>query len=253
MTGRALVRAVGDEVGLTQTMVSRIDNGKTVPSMPVVRAWLDATAADPPTRRRVLALAESVHGETASWRVLHSTAPHQQQQQGLRDQQAVLIRNFQPTVIPGLLQTARYAESVISIGRSPDKPGAVAGRLARQALLDEPGRRFEFIIGEHALRWSPTPAALHGQADLLVDRMALAAVDVRVLPITASAGVTPWNNFILRTDSDGVVTAASETMLGEQGAITAVADVAVLEEAWAKLWRAALSRADAVAFIRSLA
>ena len=40
--------------------------------------------------------------------------------------------------------------------------------MARQRLLNDPGRRFEFVIAERVRRWAPGPAALAGQADRLL-------------------------------------------------------------------------------------
>jgi hypothetical protein len=66
------------------------------------------------------------------------------------------IRNFQPVLIPGLGQTESYARRVLST-----KPGAgpeeiddlVAGRMARQAILDrEDPPEFWSVIDEGALR-----------------------------------------------------------------------------------------------------
>ncbi len=86
---------------------------------------------------------------------------------------ARLIRNFQPTVIPGLLQTAEYTRSVLALGKTTDRAAALAARLERQQVLHEPGRRFEFVISEQVLRWAPGPLAQAGQIDRLLSLMTL--------------------------------------------------------------------------------
>ena len=73
------------------------------------------------------------------------------------------VRNFQPGIIPGLLQTADYALRIMEIANiqgAVDLADAVNVRLARQEALYDQGRHFEFIMTESALRWRPGPPEL---------------------------------------------------------------------------------------------
>ena len=52
---------------------------------------------------------------------------------------ATALRSFEHTLVPGLLQTPKYARAVLAIrpNTSPDElDDMVAARLARQAILD---------------------------------------------------------------------------------------------------------------------
>lgn len=68
---------------------------------------------------------------------------------------AKVIYKYEPTFVPGLLQTEEYARALLTGLRvSEDKiERTVAGRLARQELLDEETRpELQFILGEAVVR-----------------------------------------------------------------------------------------------------
>jgi transcriptional regulator with XRE-family HTH domain len=247
MSGREMAR----RTGVSQPTMSRIDRGMALPSMQVVRTWLDACGADSDTRDRVLALAEAAHGETRPWRSLFDEELHLQTQAQRRDAAAARIRNFQPTVLPGLLQTAAYAQAILGLGRSKDVAAAVATRLQRQQVLHEPGRRFEFVVAEHVLRWPPAPGALAGQADRLLALATAPSIEIAILPDTVSAGAVPWHNFVIREPADGgPTTVSTELVLGAQDDIADPDSVAIFERLWEQLWAAAAHAGEAVELIR---
>lgn len=249
MSGREMAR----RTGVSQPTMSRIDRGMALPSMQVVRTWIDACGAAADTRDRVLALAEAAHGETRPWRSLFSEELHLQSQPQERDIAAALIRNFQPTVLPGLLQTAAYAQAILGLGRSKDVAAAVATRLQRQQVLHEPGRRFEFLLSEHVLRWPPAAGALAGQADRLLALATAPSVEIAVLPDTVSAGVVPWHNFVLREPAGGgPVTVSTELVLGAQDDITDPESVGVFDDLWNRMWSVAAHGREAAELIRKL-
>ena len=247
LSGREMAR----RTKVSQPMMSRIDRGLNLPSMPVVRRWLDEVAADDDTRARVLALAEAAHSETRPWRVLFEQDGHLQAQMHGLDQASVRIRNFQPTVLPGLLQTAAYARAVLERGRTTDVAAGVAARLERQQLLHERGRHFEFVITEQLLTTPPGEGALVGQADRLLSLSTLDTVDVAVLPTGVDPGVSLWHNFVIRepADPEAGTVVSIELQHGSQ-AVSDPESVKVYEEVWDRLWAAAATGDDAVALLR---
>jgi transcriptional regulator with XRE-family HTH domain len=67
---------------------------------------------------------------------------------------ARVIYKYEPTFIPGLLQTEEYARALLrGVGHGEDEiERMVTGRLERQELLDQsPRPRLEFILGEAAV------------------------------------------------------------------------------------------------------
>lgn len=241
-------RQMAKLVGVSQPMMSRFDRGEALPRIPTIRVMLDVLTDDDDTRARLLELAEQAHGETKRWGELLTSNPHLQQKMGDHDAAATRIQNFQPTVLPGLLQTASYAQAALELGRT-DVPTAVAARLARQQILDAPGRRFEFVIAERLLRWGPGPGALAGQADRLLTLSAYDDVDLAVLPDGAHPGILVWHNFVIRRTGSGRPWVATELVHGAQE-IRDPESVRIYEDTWAKLWAASVRGDEAVALIQ---
>lgn len=247
LSGREIAR----RTGVSQPVVSRIDRGLALPAMPVVVRWLTECGADDDTQVRVLALAEWAHGETRPWKDLIEGRAHLQDDARDRNDASRVVRNFQPTIIPGLLQTAEYARAILSLGRT-DVAQAVAARISRQEVLHQPGRRFQFLIGEHALSWSPGRRALAGQLDRIVSLVTLESVDVAILR-GDTAPVIPWHNFVLREPADGSpVYVTTELFHGAQE-ILAADSVAIYTDAWDRLWKDAVHGDEAVELLRRLA
>jgi transcriptional regulator with XRE-family HTH domain len=99
---------------------------------------------------------------------------------------ATSISMFQPTVVPGLLQTAEYARAISASGgfSSELTEKHVAVRLRRQDLLQQADPPLlEVVVDEAALhRRVGGSAIMKKQLDQLAERSALPNVSVRVIP-----------------------------------------------------------------------
>ncbi|HEX6360190.1 helix-turn-helix transcriptional regulator [Actinophytocola sp.] len=100
--------------------------------------------------------------------------------------------SYEPNVVPGLLQTSRYARLLIE--QSPGLPqedidAAVGLREERQQILHRPGAgRFTFLVHEQALRLQVGgKAIMHEQLLKVLLLAGLPHVSVRVLPAFAGA------------------------------------------------------------------
>ena len=122
----------------------------------------------------------------------------------------------------------------------------VAERIRRQAVLYEPERRIELIVGETALYSAPgSPATLHGQLDRLLAVAGLDNLLLGVLPTRGPMAVLSMNGFTLHDDDLAVVeTTTAELRLDEPG------EVGVYREAFDHLWAAAATGADALRLVR---
>lgn len=247
MSGRA-GRAMGP---INQARVSRIESGKVLPSRTEVLQWLDVTVALPDERERVLAFVEAAHSETRPWADILDGRAHLQDEAQTRNAAAALIRNYQPTVVPGLLQTASYGRYVLEFGRT-DVAAALAARLDRQQLLYEPDRRFEFLLAERVLRWEPGPGALLGQLEHLASVATLESVDLAVVPESAAVAMA-WHNFVLRTPADGGPPYVTTELVHGAQEISDPASVGIYMSLWDRLWEAAVVGSEAVRLIRSAA
>lgn len=123
--------------------------------------------------------------------------------------EAVELREFQPTLIPGLIQTRAYAEQVIRIGRETDQEEItqrVEARLKRQEVLTarQPPLRLQAIITEQALMLEVGDADLRReQLDHITKVAALPNVTVQVLTLAAGAHLAVQGGFDVLTFADG--------------------------------------------------
>jgi DNA-binding XRE family transcriptional regulator len=109
------------------------------------------------------------------------------------EQAAHRLRQYAPSVIPGLLQNREYAEWVFQKGMGADDPAAVesgvAVRLERQALLNRRKPKpptLEVIIDEGVLRRTiADPVGMQKQLAHLVNVSTRPNVSVRVIPLAA--------------------------------------------------------------------
>jgi transcriptional regulator with XRE-family HTH domain len=245
-------KPLGQRIGITQSMVSRAENGRRLLDRAKIEAWLRETGVGEDVRSRTLALAEAAHSETRPWRALLEDDTHLQEEAARRNAAARLVQNFQPTVLPGLLQTADYARAIIplaDITGTMDHRAALAARIERQGVIREPGRRFAFLIAERLLRWEPAPGTLAPQLAQLRAALDLDAVELGVLP-DGYAGALPWHNFVLRypVDEDEPPYVALELIHGEEK-ITDEDAVQAYRGLWSRLWDAAVTGDDAAALL----
>lgn len=205
LSGRDVARLIG----VSQAHVSRVENGQAVPPLPQVSAWADVVRANDDTRALLAVLAEAAVNEVDSWRTRFDAGlPAMQQNVHEIEAAAGTLCYFQPSIVPGLLQTAEYARRVFEITDVRgwgDHAAAVAARLERQQILYQPGKHFEFLLTEAALRLRiGPPHVIRGQVDHVASLMSLDTVEVGLIPLDADARVIPWSGFNLYDDiADG--------------------------------------------------
>lgn len=254
LSGRDLAARIRDSgLDMSQSKVSRIESGTATVIRPEVQAWADATNAAPGTRERLIELAEAAFTELAAWRsAVRADTRHVQDQVRAREATAHTVRNFQPTVIPGLLQTPEYAHWMIplaDIAGVVDHAASAAARLERQPALFDTDRRFEFLIGECALHWNPAPAmeVLVAQLDRVASLAAMDSVHIGVLPIDGQGVATPWSNFVIY---EGDETFVMVELIHAGLRIADPEDVELYRGLYDRLWKRAAKGSDAVALIQ---
>jgi transcriptional regulator with XRE-family HTH domain len=170
-----------------QSRISRVESGKTRISPEEVRQWLDAAGAPADTYNQVLDLAERAEVEVVSWTDAHSNgwAAHQNDYAAI-EREASRILIWQPSVIPGLMQSGAYVRHFLANMRHlPERQVAdgVAARLDRQDVLYQPNTHLEVVIAEHVLRHRFGGAKVMAEQLHRVASLAqLPSVDLAVLP-----------------------------------------------------------------------
>ncbi|MGH3873448.1 MAG: helix-turn-helix domain-containing protein [Pseudonocardiaceae bacterium] len=269
----AELRALRDKAGLTGEQVieqvgwasasklSRIENGRTRPDLSDILDLLDLYEVTGADREKLIAIGRDAANTRGWWR---SFADLGHRQRGYAELEAgvVELRQYQQSMIPGLLQTPDYARtrvhSELSMHESLDVEAEVAARQARQAVLTaENPPRYQAIIDEAALRRHAAPAeVLAAQLARLVELSAQPAVTLRVLPLDARIGdyYVPHTSFSLYRfadpeDPDIVVleTLTSDLHLGDEE------DVSRYRLLFDWLAAAALPPEESVTFLAGLA
>lgn len=205
LTGGQLAEAVGWGEKNGRTKVSKIENGKQVPTPDDIVAWAQA-AGHPEETPELLDLLADVQTVHTRWRRrLRGGHAAIQEDIDRRTQAAKRIRNAEVAMIPGLLQTAGYARAVITavsaVYGTRDIDAAVQARMGRQAVLYDQSKTFEFVITEAALRLLPgSPQMMAGQLDRLMS-MDLPNVTLGIIPFGTELHVMPFNGFLLLDDN----------------------------------------------------
>jgi transcriptional regulator with XRE-family HTH domain len=168
------------------------------------------------------------------------------------------LRSYQPFVVPGLLQTERYARAVLStrVGATPEElDEAVAARMERQRILtpewstDPP--ELWVILDEAVLR-RPVggTAVMAEQVRKLAERRP--GVVVQVIPFGAGAHEGMRGGaFVIAEMDEGAVAYQDSASSGQ--IITDPGEVAALALTWDTLGLEALPRAASTGLIREAA
>jgi len=199
---------VAEQAGLSQSTVSRIELGQAMPSLADVESWAHVTGASPEHLRELRTLAEAAAVETITWsKATRRGLPELQKDVRGLEATAATILNFQPTIIPGLLQTADYARRLVTSGypgSRPDIAAAVTARLDRQAILYDDARHLDFVIAEAALRWRlGPPQMMLAQLDRVASLATLPSVTVGIIPQAAEVAAWHIHGFAILDDRSG--------------------------------------------------
>ncbi|MFJ3285472.1 helix-turn-helix domain-containing protein [Streptomyces sp. NPDC086669] len=205
------LRALRREAGLTgavlaqrarvgQPTVSKVENGRMVPSLEVLDRLSHALDLDETTTREVRDLLAAVEATPVSGGP-EGAEPSTGAAVDEEVRSARLVRSFQCVVLPAMLQSAEYARHVFESApdATPESVGrAVAARVDRQSVLYEPGRESVFVLTEGVLRtWPGTPALMLAQLDRLLTVESLSTVRLGVIPWRRPVPVLPRHGFTL--------------------------------------------------------
>lgn len=234
LTGAVLAQ----RAGVGQPTVSKVENGRMVPSLDVLGRLSVALDLDEPTSREVRNLLAAVEAAPGTVPLSGEEVPA-----GTVLDEAVrsarLVRSFQCVVLPAMLQSAEYARHVFASApnSTPEAVGrAVAARVERQSLLYEPGRESVFVLTEAVLRtWPGDPSLMLAQFDRLLAVESLSTVRLGVIPWRRAVPVMPRHGFTL-CDRRAVVV---EAFRGER-VVDASDEVAAYEETFRRFEEAAV-------------
>jgi transcriptional regulator with XRE-family HTH domain len=155
---------IAQAVGLPEPYLSGLETGQVIPSVGEVARWSAAVGASDQVRKelRSLALAGSKVIALPYW--LQADVVALQQELGQLEASSMSHQTCLLGLVPGLLQTRKYAAMVMDFNAFPaeEQEAAINARLMRQEIIQDPERSFVFILTEAGLRWSRpgTPRAV---------------------------------------------------------------------------------------------
>lgn len=201
----------GRRAGISQSTVSRMEAGRTVPTPEEARRYAEALGAAPATTRRLIRVIDDLreqHRASTPARVGVSRGPAHEQRVLRNETGAARIEVFHPLLIPGALQSEAYVRAVFSSGDLPAEAveARTAARLERARLLDDAGKRFTFIITSGALGWRAGSATvMTRQIEHLIAASQRPNVRLGVVPWGTEASVFPPCGFDLYDERTAVV------------------------------------------------
>lgn len=228
-------------LGWLPSKVSRIENGRTIPSDADVIAWVDAIDAPEAVASNLRDQLRDLRLSRSSWkRRLRAGHEPVQRQYAVREQAATHIVTVEFFVVPGVAQTAEYARAVFLIGAgeadSPqDTDAAIQARIQRQGILYDPAKRIEILIAETALLYpAASPEVMLGQIDRLISLLGLPNVRIGIIPLGTRLPVISMHGYAILDDEVTVEINHTEV------AVTDPEDVDLYEDITKQLWGVAV-------------
>jgi transcriptional regulator with XRE-family HTH domain len=195
-------KEVATALGWSESKVSRMETGERGLYVDDVAAVLGYLRVPAEIRHDLLELVRN--GDERNWHEIGGAPISKLLRDLIRfESEATAIHNFEPLLVPGLVQTAEYTRTLMRRAglTLPDKDieSMVALRMSRQRVLDRADPpRLNLIIEEMALRRTMgDPAMLAGQLQHLLAASARRHIAIKVLPFDAEAAIAMQGQLIM--------------------------------------------------------
>lgn len=247
-------------LGVHQTRISRIESGHVTARIIEIRALLSAYGVDDPkVRTKLETLAKNANRR--GWWLEHAAHLRQDYLDHISlEDDATHIREWQPALIPGLLQIPGYAEAVIDSAADFVDPGKVPKlvkvRQDRQARIEETEDAAHYT----AIIWEPVIAHPAVRVDIYQEQLAHILevgkrrnVTLQVLPISAGVKATMPSAFsCFSFDAEPTVEAVTLDNLRGSSILEGAEDLAAYSLAFDQLRSAALAPEASARLIRGV-
>lgn len=204
LTGRALAA----QTGWHYSLVSKIEHGAINISEHHVREWCRICGTEHELND-LIATVRSIDTMFVEWRrQLRSGTKRRQSASVKFEAETKFFRVFEPLIIPGLLQTAEYAEAMLAMTvdfhRLPDDIEAgVQARMERQRILYRGDRKFHMVITQSALTLGIVDIEIiGGQLDRLLALSSLPRLHLGIIPTRAEHKFFPLHGFWILDDRE---------------------------------------------------
>jgi transcriptional regulator with XRE-family HTH domain len=193
---------VGQRLECSGTRISRMETGRISARPGDVRELLEIYGVTSAEADSLVQLARDARRK-GWWHTYGRVSPPWFEAYIGLESEAARLRDFQPLVVPGLLQTQGYARAVLRAaphaGRTEDIDRQVALRMQRQAILDQASPPTLWVVlSESVLRVQVGgPAVMRAQLRRLAELAARPNLTLQVLPFTTAAHVHPVSPFTM--------------------------------------------------------
>ena len=269
---RSELRRARQETGLTQDAVAtemdwslskviRIETGAVGISTNDLTALLRLyNITDPRRTRELVSLARAAR-QQSWWSGYRETVPPTFFTYIEYEASASAIRQYEPIVIPGLLQTRNYAHAIISRHRRSSTTAEVEARvdlrMKRQQLLEQPNPPSMYVILDEAVihRLIGEKSLRDEQLARLISLMSRPNVTIEIIPFSAGLHSGIAENFTIlefdnESDSDVLYfESARDAIFSRDDA----EEISVYREMFESLRRASLGPAGSLGFLKKTA
>jgi transcriptional regulator with XRE-family HTH domain len=182
--------------------IFRIETGRSRPQPGNVRALLDLYGVSGPERDGLIQLAREAR-QPGWWHSFRDVLSDPYEVYIGLEAGATVIRNFEPTVVPGLLQTEGYARMTLRNGprelNRDDVERGVQVRMARQGVLagDDRPRLWAVIDEAVVRRVVGDREVMRGQLRHLVEAAGEGRTTIQVVPFSAGPHAGTTGPFVL--------------------------------------------------------
>ncbi|WP_433190978.1 helix-turn-helix domain-containing protein [Actinoallomurus sp. CA-150999] len=193
---------VASHLEWSTSTVFRIETGRSVPQPRSMRALLELYGVVDAERESLLQLAREAR-QPGWWHSFRDVLPDPYAAYIGFESGAASIQNFEPLVIPGLLQTEEYARATFHGGprelNREDVERRVQVRTTRQKILTEPERpRLWTVIDEAAIRRVVGDSKImREQLHQLIEAADEGRTTIQVVPFRAGAHAGTTGPFVI--------------------------------------------------------
>lgn len=247
---------VADALDWSVSKVSRMETGVRGLFPDDVAAMLGYLEAPSKLRDELLTLVRD--GEKPNWIQIGAGLPKHWKNLIRMESEATAIYNYEPLVVPGLLQTGDYARAVIGSGNLELAEGAVdhltRTRMSRQALLSRPDAPLLTVMLDEIVLRRPVGgrSCMHGQLQHLANMAGRPRVEIRVVPFGVGANPGLEGPMVIM-EFDAQPTLVYLEIRSASGFLEEPAELSRAKVAWRALRSMALSPEASVRLIVEIA
>jgi transcriptional regulator with XRE-family HTH domain len=200
------------KVGMSQPKISRIERGRGVADPEDIALIARTLGASDSEVQALMERARRAHNIITDWRPTSAGLANRQDTLAGWELKATEVRDFQPALLTGLLQSSGYARAALAAfqdltqveqpqNREAGLRAAVAARIRRQQALADSTKTFHFVFTEWVLRNRIcSPVDMLAQISSLRELNEQSNVKVSIIPNDAEVGIPALHGFVLYDD-----------------------------------------------------